>query len=56
MTRKRFKKLLMAQGMSRNGAEDFCRVVKYVNSHPDVLKEALEERATKRAERSQPND
>lgn len=48
MTRKRFKKLMMAQGVSRNEAEDFCRVVKYVNCYPDVLIEALEERKVRK--------
>jgi hypothetical protein len=31
MTRKRFKKLMMAQGMSRNEADAYCRIVKYIN-------------------------
>ena len=41
MTRKRFKKLMMAQGMQRNEADAFCAVVKYVNSHPDVSMQML---------------
>ena len=43
MTRKRLKKLMMAQGMPRNEAEDFCRVVKLINSHPKFVQKIRKE-------------
>ena len=43
MTRKRFKKLMMAQGMSRNEAEDYCRVVKFINSYPKFAQKIRKE-------------
>lgn len=51
MTRKRFKKLMMAKGMSRNDAEDYCRIVKFLNSHPKLTEELAQEMGlTKRKE------
>ena len=47
MKRKRFKKLMMAQGMQRNEAEFICDLTAYLNQHPDVLEEAFEDRAVK---------
>lgn len=48
MARKRFKKLLMSQGTQRNEAEFICDLTAYLNQHPDVLKEALEERKVRK--------
>ena len=45
MNRKRLKKLRMAQGMSRNEAEDYCRVVKFINSHPKLVQKMRKEPA-----------
>lgn len=42
MTRKRFKKLLMSMGASRNDADAITRIVGYLNQHPETVKLAKE--------------